>query len=418
MPRRSPAALAATLFVCALPALAHAQSYRIVELPTLGASSIARDINDAGIIVGSSRRVGSALDRPVKWENGQISDLDPQNWFGTGTANAIDNQGRIALGVAAPLSCFPAGAMLLNPDEPWNPLSFPAADGTQAMPCVIAGESDLLGCVKTTNTGATTAARWNTPWSTSTALLGAATASEAAGMNTSGAIVGWRIGSAPSALYPSAASDRAFIKIGSQIADLPTTGNRALSAAAAITDTGLVVGSVFGNRALCVPQIKLNALPTKWVNTTPTLLPMPGSNTMGAALDANARGEIIGQVSGDFAQSGPVVWRGSTPLVLRTHLLPGHEFIRLDTVYAINSSGQIVGSGTVRTAGNVIRSSAFVATPCYADFNANGAVTTADIFDYLSAFFASDARADIGGAPGITTSDVFDFIAAWFTGCS
>lgn len=418
MPRRSPAALAATLSFCALTASANAQSYRIVELPTLGANSVARDINDAGIIVGSSRRIGSALDRPVKWENNQISDLDPQNWFGTGSATAIDNQGRIALGVATPLSCFPAGAMLLNPAEPWNPLSFPAADGTQAMPCVIAGESDLLGCVKTTNTGNTTAARWNTPWSTSTALLGTITASEAAGMNASGVIVGWRIGSAPSALYPSAASDRAFIKIGSQITDLPTTGSRLLSAASAITDSGLIVGSVFSNRALCVPQIKLNALPTKWVNNTPALLPMPGSNNMGAALDANARGEIIGQLSGDPFQSGPVVWRGSTPIVLRTHLLPGHEFLRLDTVSAINASGQIVGSGIVRTASNVVRNSAFVATPCYADFNANSAITTADIFDYLSAFFAGDARADIGGAPGATTSDLFDFVSAWFTGCN
>ncbi len=418
MNRRSPAALAATLSVCALPALAHAQSYRIVELPTLGASSVARDINDAGVIVGSSRRIGSNLDRPVKWENNQISDLDPQNWFGTGTANAIDNQGRIALGVATPLSCFPAGAMLLIPDQPFNPLSFPAADGTQAMPCVIANESELLGCVKTLNTGNTTAARWDTPWGTSTALLGTTTASEAAGMNASGAIVGWRIGSAPSALYPSASSDRAFIKIGSQITDLPSTGNRTLSAAAAITDTGLIVGSVFGNRALCVPQIKLNALPTQWVNNTPALLPMPGSNTMGAAIDANARGEIIGQLSGDATQSGPVVWRGSTPIVLRTHLLPGHQFIRLDTVYAINASGQIVGSGTIRTASNAIRSSAFVATPCYADFNANGVVNTTDIFDYLSAFFASDARADISGTPGITTDDVFAFVAAWFTSCN
>ncbi len=418
MPRRSPAALAATLSFCALAASAHAQSYRIVELPTLGASSVARDINDAGIIVGSSRRIGSALDRPVKWEGGQISDLDPQNWFGTGSATAIDNQGRIALGVATPLSCFPAGAMLLNPDEPWNPLSFPAADGTQAMPCVIAGESDLLGCVKTTTTGALTAARWNTPWSTSTALLGTTTASEAAGMNASGAIVGWRIGSAPSSLYPSAASDRAFIKIGSQITDLPTTGNRLLSAASAITDSGLIVGSVFSNRALCVPQIKLNALPTKWVNNTPALLPMPGSNTMGAALDANARGEIIGQLSGDPFQSGPVVWRGSTPIVLRTHLLPGHQFVRLDTISAINASGQIVGSGIILAPNNVVRNSAFVATPCYADFNANGAITTTDIFDYLNAFFAGDARADIGGTPGTTTSDIFDFVTAWFTGCN
>lgn len=418
MTRRSPAALAAMLSFCALAASAHAQSYRIVELPTLGSNSVARDINDAGVIVGSSRRIGSAQDRPVKWEGGQISDLDPQNWFGTGTANAIDNQGRIALGVGTPLSCFPAGAMLMIPDQPWNPLSFPAADGTQAMPCVISGESELLGCVRTNISGATTAARWDTPWGNSTALLGTTTASEAAGMNSSGAIVGWRIGSAPSALYPSAASDRAFIKIGSQITDLPTTGSRTLSAAAAITDTGLIVGSVFSNRALCVPQIKLNALPTKWVNNTPALLPMPGLNNMGAALDANARGEIIGQLSGDPMQSGPVVWRGNTPIVLRTHLLPGHEFLRLDTVYAINSSGQIVGSGIVRTAANVVRNSAFVATPCYADFNANNAITTTDIFDYLSAFFAGDARADISGTPGVTTDDVFAFVSAWFTGCN
>lgn len=415
MPRIDHAALAATLSLGALSLPALAQSYRLVELPTLGSNSVARDINDAGVIVGSSRRLGSALDRPVVWENGQIADLDAQNWYGTGSAATIDNAGRIAVSVNQPLNCVPAGVMLIVSRGTGQSVWFPEA--ASATPSVIGSDDSVFGFLGNASTLQTTAAAWNGAWQSCNAPLGTLSSEIAAG-NSFGKLVGWRLGSGPSAQYASASMARAVVTDGAQTIELAPAPGRTMSAAAGINSTGVIVGSGFSTNAVCVPQVRLNGLPVVWTKSDqPTTLPMPGRNTMGSALDINDRGEVIGQVFGDSSQGGPVVWRGGQAFTLLSRAQAGHRFVRLDSINAINASGQIVGSGTVRTPEGIIRFSAFVATPCYADFDGAGGVTTSDLFGFLNAFFTSDRRADIVGAPVVNNEDLFGFLNAWFSGC-
>lgn len=409
------AAKAAALFTCALALPTLAQTYRLTELPTLGSRSVAHDINDAGVIVGTSRGLSSALDRPVIWQNGLIADLDPNHWYGTGAATAIDNDGRIAVGVDQPLSCVPTGVMLIRSTVTSDAIWFPEA--TAAMPSVITGDESVFGFMGNATTFQMRAAGWTSAWQGCSTPLGTVN-SEISGANASGKLVGWRLGDGSfSLMYPVNTLARAVVIDGGQITELPPANWRSMSMANDITDSGIVVGSVFTQNVACVPQVRLNALPIKWVNMDANVLPMPGNSTMGAALGINERGEIFGQVTGDSSQAGPVVWRGNQVFKLLARAQPGHNFVRLETVNAINNAGQIVGSGVVRTPEGTIRFSAFVATPCYANFDGLGGVTTSDLFGYLNAFFTGDARADVGGAAGLTNEDLFGFLNAWFGGC-
>ena len=104
---------------------------------------------------------------------------------------------------------------------------------------------------------------------------------------------------------------------------------------AAISDSGVIVGKQHDYRQE-TNQIESHTLPIKWQQGYTELLPIP-EGSIGAALDVNAQGEIIGWYQHEGNTQRIALWSGNQLL----DILPDEHLSRRGI--AINSSGWIAG---------------------------------------------------------------------------
>lgn len=81
--------------------------------------------------------------------------------------------------------------------------------------------------------------------------------------------------------------------------------------------------------------------PVIWQNGTATVLPLPGSETIGDANQVNSSGIAVGSAGGGSLQFG-VIYSGKTATPITQTTAGGSFFV---TAFGINDSGRIVGQG-------------------------------------------------------------------------
>ena len=79
----------------------------------------------------------------------------------------------------------------------------------------------------------------------------------------------------------------------------------------------------------------------------------------------------------------------------------------------INNAGQIAFSGKLSNGCIGL----FIATPCYADFNADMIVDFFDYLDFVSSFASADIAADFNHDGIVDFFDYLDFLASFSDGC-
>ena len=132
----------------------------------------------------------------------------------------------------------------------------------------------------------------------------------------------------------------------------------------------------------------------------------PGTSSF--ALAQNATGDAVG--TSDFRA---VLFRAGAVLDLNQLLTAEAPGWVLESAAAINDTGQIVGTGTLLGFPR-----AFMLEPfrCFADFNQDGGVDGADVEAFFTAWESGQSVADVNADGGVDGSDVDTFFAAWESG--
>lgn len=85
----------------------------------------------------------------------------------------------------------------------------------------------------------------------------------------------------------------------------------------------------------------------------------------------------------------------------------------------INGDGRldVFSSGYIGNPPAAIDFARASATPCRADWNADGSPTPQDIFAFLASYFQREPRADFDASGTLAPADIFAFLNAYFDGC-
>lgn len=406
----APAAAGISMLLLAAGA-ASAQSYTVRQLPTLGGFSAgAADINDAGVVVGWSNRASDGRNRAVKWVNGAISDLDPNGWWQSGEAVAINNNGFTLTNQQGATNCFPEGVQIFaststTPLWRMNYNNLPSAGrGLNA-------SLHTVGCAAGA-AGNMVPLRWN---STAPTAVGPASGviADVLDINDAGLAVGHT-----SSITPTGVSSVSAVSIqGSQVSSLVAPATFARTHARGVNNAGLIVGDADNGTNPC-SWLNVDSVAVKWSGSKVSTLPMPAAGGVWStsATDVNDRGEIVGLgVRADWT-FGPVLWRnaGDEAVFLTDLIRDFGGMMSIERVEAINNKGQMVGWGYQA---DTFRITPVVITPCWGNFNGTGGNTVQDVFDYLDAYFAASSRADVDRTGTVGPDDLFAFLGSYFTGC-
>ncbi len=307
--------------------------YTVTDLGTLGGDfSVARDINDKGQVVGTSRiNTSSQVQHAFLWQNGAMTDLGSLDG-NFNIAYGINNAGQVVggslgLGRGHALSWQNGAITYLDTiDDRWS------------VARAINNAGQVVGQLQLNTTYYQGSFLWQNGQMTSLGSSGQRNG--ALGINNAGQIVGF------SSVFDGQnafGSSHAFLWSNGTTTDLTPNNGRYASAASSINNTGAVVGtdgsSGFWHAAL-------------WQNGTKTdLSTLPGKDSSDA-FDINDAGTVIGY-SYIFAPNDPInqnqnprafVWRNGTMTDLN-NLLPANSGWELTSAWGINNNGQIVGSG-------------------------------------------------------------------------
>ena len=323
-------------FTLKLPTSAASTTYTIEDLgaPPGHISSHARDVNDSGQVVGYSD-TPSGDQHAFLYSDGQMKDLGPLG--PSGGAYSINDSGQVV------------GRSEISGTSSYRPFLY--SDGQMqdlgTLPGYVSSEADDVN-----NSGQVVGLSSNTFADTRAFLysggqmqnLGTLGSyrSAATGINDSGVVVGYS--DTPS-------GDRhAFLYSGGQMQDLGTLPGSNFSEASDINGAGQIVGTSSNTfaerRAFLYSGGQMQDLGT-----------LPGGN-QSRANDVNDSGQVVGEswISG-FHYYQPFLYSGGQMKDLSTLIPAGSGWRLLDAV-AINTTGQIVGTGVLN--GQV---RAFLATP-------------------------------------------------------
>ena len=320
--------LAVALFACCLLTAAPvaAQTYQVIDLGTLGGNrSEAKDINEAGQIVGSAENAGGQ-DRAFLWQNGTMTDL--------GTLSGAES---VALGIndagwvvgEADTAGGDTHAFLWRAGLGMSDLG--TLGGTESTAWDInnagsvVGESDVVGDIEVHpflyQSGAMT----------DLGVLTGGTHAQALGINAIGTIVGWSTTTGVIGWH-------AFVYTGGAMTDIGNPGlSGGHSGAMAVNDGGNVVGEAEPAGGGTVPFL--------YAGGAMTSLGSLGGN-VGTAMDIGSSGVIVGWshvLGGTTAHA--VIYDDDNGLRDLNDLIPAGSGWLLIAANAINESGWIVGYG-------------------------------------------------------------------------
>ena len=311
-----------------------AQTYSVTDLGTLGGNeSDAKDINDAGRIVGYAKNA-AGQDRAFLWRNGSMTDLGTlggtESW-----ALAINSLGRI-VGEAE--------------DGTGNSRAFRWASGTGMTDLGTLGGDNVIAwdindagwVVGQSETGAMSGGvpvvhaflRMGAAAMQDIGALAGGDFAQATGINTSGEIVGW-------SQTTGVVGFHAFrYPVGGPMADIGAPGlGGDHSGAMAIDDAGTIVGEA--------EPAGGGTRPFRYASGTMTDLGSLGG-TVSRAMDIGPSGQIVGwsHVAGGTVAHAFVYDAVSGLRDLNT-LIPAGSGWLLVAANAINESGWIVGYGEI-----------------------------------------------------------------------
>ncbi len=315
--------------------------YTLVDLGELSpnGASVANDINNLGVIVGSARRGDFFV--AYQWENGTMRPLEvPQRYQEYSEAEAITDRGQIVGHVRSTTGLERAALWFIQdrafhdlyPNDPWD--SFAHGANSQG---TIVGEASLFDPFPFATFRLPV--RFLGPTRYGPLFNPPETNGAAMDINENGVVVGWVFREFPRIF------DRPFI-FSDRMRELPTLPpadpRDARGQALAVNQLGRAVG--WSRDATVVDRA------VYWPNPDTLVLleqpPFGGSY----AFDINVHGQIVGGGSREFGL-GALLWNDGELIYLNS-LVPPDSPLRLIEARAINDVGQIVGLAFNARTGN------------------------------------------------------------------
>ena len=323
--------------------------YDVTDLGTLGGTSIARDVNEAGQVVGQSQNAAGQL-RAFLWENDRMTDLGTLGGS-TSAARGIDDSGRV-VGFSRNASnqqrAFVTerdadGRLKLVPLGTVN--NFPSSEAWS-----ISDSGHVAG--RSFGSGQGRAFVWREGRMKDVGALLGTPYSEAWAVSDSGKVVGESGGADQQA--------QAFIydDATSEITDIGALLDRSeypFSEAMNVNASGNVVGWSYRTTINDPPSVPAGPegeafLYEKGSDGAESVTPLPplGGDLYSRARDIDESGRVVGWSRGvtgnEAGQFSAVLWENGKPRDLNS-LIPADSGWKLTDAYAINERGQIAGSG-------------------------------------------------------------------------
>ncbi|CAA9429208.1 MAG: hypothetical protein AVDCRST_MAG80-449 [uncultured Rubrobacteraceae bacterium] len=331
------------------PAAAANTTYTVRDLGTLGGASIARDINDSGQIVGQSQNA-SGQNRAFLWDDGRMTDLGTLGGT-TSFARGIDDTGRV-VGFSRNSNNQIRAFLARNSDM----TSLGTLTGFSSSEAWHINDSGLAVGRSFNSTSQGRAVLWENGQIKDIGASLKTPYSEAWGINNFGQVVG-EAGSVDQ-------KGKAFLydnRTG-EVTDLDTVGRASApsvfpyqySEAMGINDEGQVVGWSYRSTINDPPSTPSGPegkafLYEKDMGVPATVLPLNplDGDLYSRARDINESGRAVGWSRGingnEAEQYSAVLWEEGKVTDLND-LIPANSGWKLIDAYAINESGQIVGS--------------------------------------------------------------------------
>lgn len=379
-------------------AFAFSQSYRLVDLGTLGGQSNAFALSDSGQMGGTATLADSHFSPVLFPETGTPQQLPSLASEREHVVFAFDAAER-PIGTAYTLGAMGVQAFRLDPAGP-TPLGPFAARACNA-------SGDIVGSTRVLAADGMTlpvACVLRGGVLTTLPSLGGRT-SQALGIDDLGRIVGSSTTATEVASRPCL-----WLSTGA-VVDLGTLGGNGGQAAAVQADAGTGVSTVVGHSISSADGLRHA---TKWrVNAAGAVLSRVDMGVLRAgtssyALSINQAGAAVG--TSDFHA---VLFDGGEVHDLNSLLAAPAPGWTLETAAAINGAGWIVGNGTLL---GFPRAFALVPFHCYADFNGDGGVDGADVEAFFVAWEAGLPTADVNEDGGVDGGDVEAFFVVWEAG--
>jgi hypothetical protein len=375
----------AALLLLAVPALASAQTYRIVDLGDVGGQSAAFTIDPSGRAAGNVTDL-SAHFLPAVFDQTPMV-LPHLSGFAEHVVFAFGPAGdpigtAYTLGSLTPASFVSAGGI--------------AASLGQFQARAVNASGVVAGTTIVDNAGLKLPTACTAQGGVISTLpsLGGIT-SQALGIDDLGRVVG-------SSTTSGEASIRPTLWIGGIARDLGTLGG-ANGQAYAIAGTRVIGWSQ--NTA----GVKR---PTRWTldaaGNVITRTDLGGASTTapGCARAFGPGADVLG-----VSSFRAMLFRADAAIDLNTRVLSLGGWT-LEQAWSANASGQIAGSGSLLGFPR-----AFRLDPCLADVNSDLVIDLDDFFWFLNCFDQSQSCADIDGEPGVDLGDFFTFFNGFDAGC-
>ncbi|MBS0195958.1 MAG: hypothetical protein JSR77_04295 [Planctomycetes bacterium] len=378
--------------------LAGAQTYRLVDLGTLGGQSNGFALGQSGVAGGTATQSDSHF-RPVLFPSSgnpdQLASLPSEREH---VVFGFDPQGR-PIGTAYTLGAMGVSAFRIDPQGPTLLGPFAAR--------AVNASGDIIGTTRIVGGDGLTlpvACIYHAGALTTLPSLGGRT-SQALGIDASGRIVG------SSTTLNEAASRPCMWTSTTRVIDLGTLGGSGGQAAASAYDSATGVSTVVGHSISSVDGLRHA---TRWrVNAGGTVLSRIDLGVLRAGVNShaasiNASGDTVG--TSDFHA---VLFQGGAVRDLNSLLSAPAAGWTLQSAAAINDAGQIVGTGTLLGFPR-----AFMLEPfrCFADFNQDGGIDGADVEAFFLVWEAGLAGADVNADGGVDGGDVEAFFMVWSAG--
>lgn len=374
----------ALLLAASVPAVAAAQTYRVVDLGAVNGQSQAFAIADSGRAAGSSTDATSHF-VAVAFDDQPLV-IPGLPGFAEHVALAFAPSGDL-VGTAYSFGSLTSAAFRASGGVTVSLGSF------QARATNAAGDVAGTTLVESAGLMLPTACLLSGGVLSTLPSLGGIT-SQAMGIDAGGRVVG-------NCTTTAEASSRPTLWFGGLAIDLGTLGG-VNGQAYAITGNRIIGWS---QNAAGLRRATLWTIDASGVVLSRTDLGglTPGSPSIATCFGPGA--DVVGS-----SAFHAVLFRGGV-IDLNTRVLLAPDWT-LEQAWSINASGQIAGSGSM-----LGYPRAFRLDPCLADIASDQVIDLNDFFAFLNCFDQSLPCADIDGSPGVDLGDFFTFFNAFDAGC-